>query len=1521
MDFNKYVGLPYSLRGRDESGIDCWGLVRLVYKEQFDIELPSLVELYPDGSEDTVYQKLAEDIAIRKEKWEEVASPDVGDIVLLRHNGFPVHVGIFIGDGKFLHAFGGTHSVVDRLTSVHWRNRIVGYFKYKENALEGEYLPKETVTVSGAPHPLRNVYVEGDYPAGASLEDIIRTYATASGWPEDLEINGVVWVDSKKYEKSQWSSTFPAQGSKVEIRVVAGKSGGGIFKIIAAIAISFVAPYLAVGTLGTTVAGTVGALTTTGVLVSAGITILGNMLLGAIFPVRPPSQGGDQRSGRSYYALTAGGNQQNQYGAIPVVLGAHRFAGPLAAVPWVQVQNNEKYLRMAVLWGYGPMAVSNFRIGSTDINLYEDVDIETLTGVPGEDKDDFNSIYGKDITQVSIGINPEGAGDWIERTIDEDVNRIEVNLTAQAGLYNISKKSGDYGTSKVSFVVRYKKVGSSTWYDFGPNVLGRSFNLPTSPAPKLDVIFDQTLLGKSFTWFNLYVEKGVVKIKSGGSHRSKTPYNSTMLSIEGYVDTVVNPVPSWPAGVTKLYQICILNDPGTSLLGDEVVKVNEIIDLRSGTTGFGLTATGTKATVADGHVIDTTDEITLQGASPDPIDFVLARTVPVGQYTVAVRRVTPDTTAANVNDRVTLTSITGIANRKPINPRVPMAMSALKIKSSNQLNGNLEGLSALCQSICLDYVNPTIGWRLQTTSNPASLYRYVLQHPANPRPKTDAEIDIAALEDWHQYCKTNGFEYNAVVVMQRSVDDLLRDIAAAGRASPSRPNGLYSVVIDRPISSISQHFTPHNSWGFTGAKRFPRIPHALRIGFANEERDYQPDEITVYNDGYNKSNATEIESIELPGVTSPEVAYKHGRFHIAQAKLRPEEYSLYCDIEHLICTRGDRVKVTHDVPMWGLGSGRIKELTLSGSNVTGIILDEEVPMQAGTNYTLRYRRSANGSSYTVNVSPVVTSGYYDELSFASSISTNKPAVGDLVMFGSLDSESVDCVILGIEPADNETARITLVDYAPALAVVDTEEIPEWESNITRPPGISANQIRQNPSNISMISDETAMERLSNGGYQNSIIIKWRNPSVLQEEVDFVEVQYGVLAATNNTWTRVTTMPGTRTATLGPVVVGAKYDIRIRYISKEGRTGAWVYATHIVTGKLFPPEDITGFAVNIVSDVATLTWNASKSVNISHYRIRYSPVTSGATWQSSSDIVPEVSRASTSVVVPAMVGSYLIKAVDDDGRESLSPAIITSTVPGLTNLNVIESIDESLTWIGVKDTTWASGTGLRLDSVDMMAEWTSLSSVLTLSTGINGIAEQGHYYFDEEVGLGAVYTCRVTAEVMVTADNVLNTISGWESLSNVVALSGDVQGLFDAWLEISTANNDDPEGSPTWGPWQRFILGDHRARAFRFRLVLQSLDSKITPVISSAKVFIDMPDRIVSLNDISCPAAGLSVVYPSAFRVRPAVAISAENMQTGDYYTITSATESGFFIRFFNSAGTGVARKFDYLSKGYGAIIV
>jgi len=47
-----------------------------------------------------------------------------------------------------------------------------------------------------------------------------------------------------------------------------------------------------------------------------------------------------------------------------------------------------------------------------------------------------------------------------------------------------------------------------------------------------------------------------------------------------------------------------------------------------------------------------------------------------------------------------------------------------------------------------------------------------------------------------------------------------------------------------------------------------------------------------------------------------------------------------------------------------------------------------------------------------------------------------------------------------------------------------------------------------------------------------------------------------------------------------------------------------------------------------------------------------------------------------------------------------------------------------------------------------------------------------------------------------------------------------------------------------------------------------------------------------------------------------VSISVGDMQSGDYYAITSKSASGFTITFYNSSNAAVDRLFDYVATGF-----
>ena len=400
-----------------------------------------------------------------------------------------------------------------------------------------------------------------------------------------------------------------------------------------------------------------------------------------------------------------------------------------------------------------------------------------------------------------------------------------------------------------------------------------------------------------------------------------------------------------------------------------------------------------------------------------------------------------------------------------------------------------------------------------------------------------------------------------------------------------------------------------------------------------------------------------------------------------------------------------------------------------------------------------------------------------------------------------------------------------------------------------------------------------------------------------------------------------------------------YDVRVKAVNTLGVSSTFVTAQRTIIGALALPSDVTNFSCNIVGQEAHLSWKSIPDLDLAHYSIRFSNLTSNAEWSSSVNLIQKVSRPGTSVVVPARVGSYLIKAVDKLGNLSLNETVVVSTVAGALNFNAVETRSEHPNFNGVSFFDSAQGdfddaTGdfddgfstnlavsdnkLRLESTvqfdDATGNFDDSNKLFDSSPTANSLPNSGTYFFGSPIDLGVVTTARLTASLKQTADNiddVFDARSGnFDDQSD--SFDGNTPENVRAVLQIATSSDN-----ITISEFRDFVIGEYNSRFFYFRLFIESLDNSSTPLIEEVTVTIDMVDRIISDNDISSGAGTKSIAFTSPFfSVNYAIGITAENMQSSDFYEISNRTVNGFDIIFKNSGGSAVSRQFDFIAKGF-----
>lgn len=106
------LGIDYRLGGSSSAtGFDCSGLVAHVYQSAFNVHLPRLAKAQAEQGTPV-----------------ELARIESGDLLFYNTLGEPnSHVGIYIGDGRFVHApKSGARVRVERLNSTYWMKRFNG---------------------------------------------------------------------------------------------------------------------------------------------------------------------------------------------------------------------------------------------------------------------------------------------------------------------------------------------------------------------------------------------------------------------------------------------------------------------------------------------------------------------------------------------------------------------------------------------------------------------------------------------------------------------------------------------------------------------------------------------------------------------------------------------------------------------------------------------------------------------------------------------------------------------------------------------------------------------------------------------------------------------------------------------------------------------------------------------------------------------------------------------------------------------------------------------------------------------------------------------------------------------------------------------------------------------------------------------------------------------------------------------------------------------------------------------------
>ena len=397
-----------------------------------------------------------------------------------------------------------------------------------------------------------------------------------------------------------------------------------------------------------------------------------------------------------------------------------------------------------------------------------------------------------------------------------------------------------------------------------------------------------------------------------------------------------------------------------------------------------------------------------------------------------------------------------------------------------------------------------------------------------------------------------------------------------------------------------------------------------------------------------------------------------------------------------------------------------------------------------------------------------------------------------------------------------------------------------------------------------------------------------------------------------------------------VVVGT-YQIEIYSVSASGlRSVDPANLTVNSIGKTALPTQVTGIKlISINEQLATLKWTRSTEKDVllgGQVLIRHSAMTEGATWGKATALFTGedgISGNQTEAIVPLLEGTYLLKFQDDGGRVSPTPGTnldadwddvrIGVPIPNPSDHFLYQIIDEATN----------NFTGSKTNTI-----YDSSLDVLKLTVTSGATATSGQYLFSNVVDLQQSYDVNIKRILNVYSfgneslwDDRTDYIDSWGFIDDVGALEAD---KCNAFLELRTTN-DDPNSSPTWGPWQEFTNNLITARGIQFRLTLTSGDTNQNIAVSKLGARIELQARSESIQTpITTGSQPYQVNFKSAFHQPPSVFItqSAVNQEEGDYFVVDNITRTGFEITFKQTGSvSSYARSFVWGATGIGKQVI
>ena len=924
---------------------------------------------------------------------------------------------------------------------------------------------------------------------------------------------------------------------------------------------------------------------------------------------------------------------------------------------------------------------------------------------------------------------------------------------------------------------------------------------------------------------------------------------------------------------------------------------------------------------------------TVKGYTADPfqLDTVISLTGKDFPVDVRVDRVSDDSDSAKITNAFTWTSYTEIITdrlRYPYSAMVAFKISAEQFNSIPTRKYHIRGRRIeLPSNATVDISNGRVTYSgiwdgtfgaAQWCADPAWCLFSLLR---NDRMGFGEHIQTADLDKWafyqaSQYCnelvpdgygKTEPrFQCNVVIQTKEEAYNLISQMASVFRAMPYWNTGSVTIAQDRPQDS-TYLFTSANvteeGFSYSGSDTSTR-PTAVTVKYLSiDTRDvayeYVEDTDLIAKYGYNNTD------IDAFACTSRGQANRLGKWLLYTSQYETEVVSFSTSIDAgTICRPGQIIEISDPVRAGVRRGGRVASAT-----TTVVTVDDSAATDLPTtNSPTLSVVMPDGTLETRNISSV--SGADITVDTAFSVA---PAANSIWIAQSTNIQTSLWRVIGVAEKEGGIFSVSALSYnASKYAAIENDEplsfrdITDLNILYDGPENLTGVEVFYADDGIAKVKIALTWQAVQGVGFYR---VRWRYEDDNYSEEIIQKTTFDILD------TRV-----------------GEYDIEVYSLNGQLLPGQASLLTFEAAGKTAPPADVTGLSlVPINADIGTLSWVQSTELDVTlggRVLIRHNVSLDSATWEESNNIIDPIDGADINAQVPLLEGTYLVKFEDDLGNRSVNATTVRLDLPEpLPRINVTTFAEDATVPPFQGNATnmlynedldgLVLATGIEVDDLALDGDFDVLETLD--STG--GVVEEGEYEFGSTFDLEGAYDFNVSRR-FVTRPYLPGSL--WD----------DRTGDFDDWASIDEDNSDraqatlyvrtttdDPDGSPTWSSWFPIANGLIQARAVQFKVIATSSDPSNSILIDQLGAVLELTQHTEQSATLASGAGTYTATFDNAFYQAPNVGITAFNMATGDYYTISNVTRTGFQIVFRDDGDNAVDRNFTYTALGYGRELI